>query len=70
MTGVQTCALPISVYYASAIHLLVYGKRSDAVDRLLAKGAKELPTRWEIPFLLGYNAYFLKGNALEAAEKL
>jgi hypothetical protein len=55
-------------YHASAIHLTVYGARADASDRLLLKGREHLPTAWQLPFLLGYNAYFLHGDALEASE--
>lgn len=56
-----------AVYYASAVHLLVYGRRVEAVEALLTKGRGALPERWELPFLLGYNAYFLEGNAERAA---
>lgn len=56
------------VYYASAIHLIVYGKRAAAADQLLAKGRKVLPAAWELPFLLGYNAYFLHAEPRRAAQ--
>jgi hypothetical protein len=35
---------------------------------LLEKGFKENPTVWNIPFLLGYNHYFILGDAAKAAE--
>lgn len=57
-----------TVYYASAIHLLVYARRPEPVVVLLNKGRVALPDRWELPFLLGYNAYFLKGDPAEAAD--
>jgi hypothetical protein len=55
-------------YHASAIHLSVYGARADASDRLLRKGRQHLPDSWLLPFMLGYNAYFLRGDALAASE--
>ncbi|MCK6552764.1 hypothetical protein L6R52_43475 [Myxococcota bacterium] len=58
-----------NVYYASSVHLLVYARRIEAVDALLEKGVRNLPNQWELPFLLGYNAYFMKGNAEEAAVR-
>lgn len=56
------------VYYASAIHLIVYGERAQAADQLLQKARVIMPDRWELPFLLGYTAYFVHGEAAKAAE--
>lgn len=57
-----------AVYYASAVQLVVWAKRAEPADRLLVKGRAYLPERWELPFLLGYNAYFLHGDPIAAAE--
>lgn len=55
------------VYYGSAIHLTAYAKDPEASDRVLHKGARHLPHVWQFPFMLGYNAYFLRGRAMDAA---
>jgi hypothetical protein len=57
-----------TIYYAAAIQLITYANRGLAADDLLMKGRKALPNRWELPFLLGYTAYFLHGDATSAAE--
>jgi hypothetical protein len=50
------------------VQLTVYARDAAASDRLLRKGRGHLPDAWPLPFLLGYNAYFLHGDALAAAE--
>jgi hypothetical protein len=55
------------VYYAGGIHLAVYAGRPDASDGLLRKGRRSIPDRWELPYLLGYNAYFMHGDPKGAA---
>ena len=50
------------VYYGIATNLTVYNKDADGSDRLLRKGWKNLPNRWQYPFMLGYNAYFLRAQ--------
>ena len=50
------------VYYGVATNLTVYNKDADGSDRLLRKGWKNLPNRWQYPFMLGYNAYFLRAQ--------
>lgn len=57
-----------SVYHASAILLTAWGKDPERSDTLLLKGQIAMPERWEFPFLLGYNAYFLRGDARTASE--
>ena len=52
----------LTVYHSTAIHLSVFAKRVEASDRLLQKGWKNLPGAWQLPFVLGYNAYFLRGE--------
>lgn len=56
------------VYRAVATNLTVYNKDADGSDKLLFKGRENLPHRWEFPFLLGYNAYFLRADLRRASE--
>ncbi len=56
------------VYYGVSVNLTVYNKDADGSDRLLRKAEKNLPGRWQFPFLLGYNAYFLRGDLRTASE--
>lgn len=56
------------VYYAGGVVLTNLANRVDLSNRLLEKGFKENPTIWNIPFLLGYNHYFILGDAAKAAE--
>jgi hypothetical protein len=58
-----------AIYYAVAVNLTVYAKDVEASDTLLAKGWRNLPDAWALPFLMGYNAYFIRGDP-EAASKL
>ena len=55
-------------YYGVAINLTVYNKDAEGSDRLLKKGRKNLPHKWQYPFMLGYNAYFLKADLREASR--
>jgi len=57
-----------TVYHSVGVVLAVWGKMVDAADRILRKGEAALPDRWELPLLLGYNAYFIRGDAVAAAE--
>ena len=56
------------VYYVGGVVLTNLANRVDLSNRLLEKGFKENPTVWNIPFLLGYNHYFILGNSSKAAE--
>lgn len=56
------------VYYGVAVNLTVYNKDADGSDRLLLKGRKNMPQRWVYPFLMGYNAYFIRGDLRKASE--
>lgn len=58
----------VTVYYATAVNLTVYNRNADKSDRLLNKGTEHIPKEWKLPFLLGYNDYFIRGDA-EAASK-
>ncbi|MCP9470498.1 MAG: hypothetical protein NNA31_10925 [Nitrospira sp.] len=46
-------------YYAGGVILGDLANRSDLANRLLERGHAANPTVWNIPFLLGYNYYFL-----------
>lgn len=56
------------VYYVGGVVLTNLANRVDLSNRLLEKGFKENPTVWNIPFLLGYNHYFILGDVTKAAE--
>ena len=57
-----------TVYHSAAVHLTAYGRRADASDEIIYKGQKHIPRRWEFPFLLGYNDYFIRADGQSAAE--
>lgn len=46
-------------YYAGGVILGDLANRPDLANRLLMRGHEANPTVWNIPFLLGYNYYFL-----------
>lgn len=56
------------VYYVGGVVLTNVANRVDLSNRLLEKGFKENPTVWNIPFLLGYNHYFILSDAAKASE--
>ncbi len=56
------------VYYVGGVVLTNLANRVDLSNQLLEKGFRENPTVWNIPFLLGYNHYFILGDAAKAAE--
>ncbi len=56
------------VYYVGGVVLTNLANRVDLSNRLLEKGFNANPTVWNIPFLLGYNHYFILGDAAKAAE--
>lgn len=55
-------------YYVGGVVLTSLADRVDLSNRLLDKGFNANPTIWNIPFLLGYNHYFILGDAATAAE--
>jgi hypothetical protein len=55
-------------YYVGGVVLTNLADRVDLSNQLLDKGFKSNPTIWNIPFLLGYNHYFILGDAAKAAE--
>jgi tetratricopeptide (TPR) repeat protein len=55
-------------YYAGGIILGDLANRPDLSIRLLERGVTANPNVWNIPFLLGYNYYFLLGDPAKGAE--
>jgi tetratricopeptide (TPR) repeat protein len=55
-------------YYAGGVILGDLADRTDLSNRLLEKGVEANPEVWNIPFLLGYNYYFLLGDPVKGAE--
>jgi hypothetical protein len=57
-------------YYAGGVILGDLANRPDLSNRLLEKGVRSNPDVWNIPFLLGYNYYFLLGDPAKGAEHI
>ena len=55
-------------YYVGGVILGDLANRPDLSNRLLEKGVNANPAVWNIPFLLGYNYYFLLGDPAKGAE--
>ena len=55
-------------YSVGGVILGDLANRPDLSNRLLEKGVKANPEVWNIPFLLGYNYYFLLGDPAKGAE--
>ena len=55
-------------YYAGGVILGDLANRTDLSNRLLENGVNANPEVWNIPFLLGYNYYFLLGDPAKGAE--
>lgn len=55
-------------YYAGGVIIGDLANRPDLSNRLLEKGFHANPAVWNIPFLLGYNYYFLLGDPAKGAE--
>jgi tetratricopeptide (TPR) repeat protein len=55
-------------YYIGGVVLASAADRVDLSNRLLEKGHRENPNEWNLAFLLGYNHYFLLGDATKGAE--
>ena len=55
-------------YYAGGVILGDLANRTDLSNRLLERGISANPDVWNIPFLLGYNYYFLLGDPAKGAE--
>jgi tetratricopeptide (TPR) repeat protein len=57
-------------YYVGGVVLTNLGNRVDLSNRILEKGCKENPEEWNLPFVLGYNHYFVLGDAAKGAESI
>lgn len=55
-------------YYVGGVVLTNLANRVDLSNHLLEKGHRENPGEWNLPFLLGYNHYFILGDAAKGAE--
>jgi hypothetical protein len=55
-------------YYVGGVLLTNYANRVDLSNRLLEKGHRENPGEWNLPFLLGFNHYFVLGDAPKGAD--
>ena len=55
-------------YYVGGVALTNLAERVDLSNRLLEKGHRENPNEWNLPFLLGYNHYFVLGDPAKGAE--
>jgi len=58
----------LTVYHSAAVHLSIYARRARASDAILQKGRREIPRDFRLPFMLGYNAYFLHADGEKASE--
>lgn len=56
-----------TIYDASSVFLSAYGSLAGPSDALLEKGRRHLPQRWKLPFMMGWNDYFMRGNGEDAA---
>jgi len=55
-------------YYAGGVILGDLANRPDLSNQLLERGVRANPDVWNIPFLLGYNYYFLLADPAKGAE--
>lgn len=55
-------------YYVGGVALTNLADRVDLSNRLLEKGHRENSNEWNLPFLLGYNYYFVLDDAAKGAE--
>jgi tetratricopeptide (TPR) repeat protein len=58
----------VYAYYAGGVILGDLANRPDLANQLLERGLVANPTVWNIPFLLGYNYYFLLADPAKGAE--
>jgi len=58
----------VYAYYVGGVVLTSLANRVDLSNKILEKGHKENPSEWDLPFLLGYNHYFILGDAAKAAD--
>jgi len=58
----------VYAYYVGGVVLTDLAERVDLSNRLLEKGYTANPDEWSLAFLLGYNHYFVLGDATTGAE--
>jgi hypothetical protein len=58
------------VYQGVSCVLSAWAKRADQSDEIATSGMVALPERWELPWQIGYNAYFLRGDVKRASEMM
>ncbi len=56
------------VYYVGGVVLTDMASRVDLSNQLLEKGHAANPNEWNLPFLLGYNHYFVLGDPAMGAD--
>lgn len=56
------------VYYVGGVVLTDMANRVDLSNQLLEKGHAANTNEWNLPFLLGYNYYFVLGDPVKGAE--
>lgn len=56
------------VYYVGGVVLTDLAERVDLSNQLLEKGHAANPNEWNLPFLLGYNYYFVLNEPAKGAE--
>lgn len=56
------------IYYVGGVVLTEMAGRVDLSNQLLEKGHAANPNEWTLPFLLGYNHYFVLGQPAKGAE--
>lgn len=59
-----------SAYVFAGQTLSYTGEKPDAVIAILHQGMQERPDSWRIPFVLGFDEFYLKGDYLHAASSL
>jgi tetratricopeptide (TPR) repeat protein len=55
-------------YLFGGVTLALQLHRPDLANNLLKKAMRYHPDVWRVPFLIGFNAYFMEGNAAVAAR--
>jgi hypothetical protein len=55
-------------YYVGGVLLGDLAQRPDLSNQLLERGVEANPGVWNIPFILGYNYYFLMGDSAKGAK--
>ncbi len=54
-------------YYFGGVVLSLEASQAENANKILAKGIKAFPDKWEYPFYIGFNHYYHQGDAETAA---